>query len=415
MYALDVTDPFNFSASDILWEYNFNDARDNTDNSNQMGHIKGAPQIARLNNGQWGVIFGNGYNSDSHEARLFILNAENGEEIAVVNTRRGSITNPNGLATPLIVDENNDRIADTVYAGDLLGNLYKFTINNSNPNNWGSVFNGSSLAGPPPAEPLFQAKDSSGATQPITTRPTIIRNPAGGFNIIFGTGKYLETSDQSVSPSEQIQTLYSIWDDDMDSASSRVTGLTALQEQTIEAEVIPKDNDGNVVMARGDDVRARIVSQTAINYGAANPKKGWYLNLDVATANGERVIADPITRFGRAIFTTFIPTTICEAGSGVSVLMELDALSGARLEDAVFDLNGDGVIDSGDLVTDSSNNKVPPSGVYIPGTLGSPSVISLADPGTEAKQFSTTGGEVQTLLETGGLGRVGRQSWRQLQ
>ena len=121
VYALDVTDPFNFSASDILWEYNFNDARDNTDNSNQMGHIKGAPQIARLNNGQWGVIFGNGYNSDNHEAQLFILNAENGEEIAVFNTRQGSITNPNGLATPLIVDENNDRIADTVYAGRFVG------------------------------------------------------------------------------------------------------------------------------------------------------------------------------------------------------------------------------------------------------------------------------------------------------
>ena len=287
-----------------------------------------------------------------------------------------------------------------------MGNLYKFDIDDSNPINWRSVFNGSSLAGPAPAEPLFQAKDSSGATQPITTRPTIVRNPAGGFNIIFGTGKYLETSDQPdpVSPSEQTQTLYSIWDDDMDDATaSRVTGLTALQEQTIEEEVTVSG------------VRARIVSQTAINYSAATPKKGWYLNLDVATAHGERVIADPTARFGRAIFTTFIPTsTICETGSGDSVLMELDALSGARLEDAVFDLNGDGVIDSGDLVTDSSNNKVPPSGVYIPGTLGSPSVISLADPGTEAKQFSTIGGEVQTLLEAGG-GEVGRQSWRQLQ
>ena len=404
VYALDVTDPFNFDASDVLWEYNFDDTRTGTTNSGEMGFIKGAPQVVRLNNGEWGVIFGNGYNSDSDQAQIFILDAEDGTEIAVFNTNIGDSSNENGMATPLIVDEDGDRIADTIYSGDLFGNLYKFDIADSNANSWGTVFEDT---GPVPrdAEPLFQAVDGNVDPQPITTKPTIVVNPESGFNIIFGTGKYIETSDTTILTPYQIETMYSIWDDDVDGNQSQVA-RGDLIEQTIDEEVTAPV--GTV----------RIVSENTIDYTGNNPDKGWFMDaLEPGLPSpfsGERIIADPLARFGRAIFVTFIPPdSPCEPG-GSSVLMEIDALSGARLEDSVFDTNGDGIIDDDDFVTDSSGNKVPVSGIYIPGTLTSPAVISLGDPDQEAKQLSGIDSETTTVLESTGGTTVGRQSWRQL-
>jgi len=320
------------------------------------------------------AVFANGYNSDSDQAQIFILDAEDGTEIAVFNTNIGDAANENGMATPLIIDENGDRIADTIYAGDLFGNLFKFDISVSNTNSWGTVFE---ATGPQPrdAEPLYQALDGNGDPQPITTRPTIVVNPEGGFNIIFGTGKYIETSDTTVLTPYQVETMYSIYDDDNDSNSSQVGGRIDLVEQTIDEEVD--------VTVGTEVLTTRIISENTIDYSGNNGDKGWFMDalapaLTAATAEGERIIADPLTRFGRAIFTTFIPpATPCAVG-GESVLMEIDALSGARLEDSVFDINGDGIIDDKDFVTDSSGNKVPVSGIYVPGTLSSPAVISLS-------------------------------------
>ena len=404
VYALDVTDPFNFDASDVLWEYNFDDTRTGTSNSGEMGFIKGAPQVVRLNNSEWGVIFGNGYNSDSDQAQIFILDAEDGTEIAVFNTNIGDSSNENGMATPLIVDEDGDRIADTIYSGDLFGNLYKFDIADSNANSWGTVFEDT---GPVPrdAEPLFQAVDGNGDPQAITTKPMIVVNPESGFNIIFGTGKYIETSDTTILNPYQIETMYSIWDDDDDGNQSQVK-RSLLIKQTIDEEVTAPV--GTV----------RIVSENTIDYTGNSPDKGWFMDaLEpglLTPFSGERIIADPLARFGRAIFVTFIPPdSPCEPG-GSSVLMEIDALSGARLEDSVFDVNGDGIIDDDDFVTDSSGNKVPVSGIYIPGTLTSPAVISLGDPDQEAKQLSGIDSETTTVLESTGGTTVGRQSWRQL-
>ena len=416
VFALDVTDPFNFNASDVLWEYNFDDSRTGTAESGEMGFIKGAPQVVRLNNGDWGVVFANGYNSDSDQAQIFILDAEDGTEIAVFNTNIGDAANENGMATPLIIDEDGDRIADTIYSGDLFGNLFKFDITDSDANNWGTVFEAS---GPQPkdADPLYQALDASDVPQAITTKPTIVVNPESGFNIIFGTGKYIETSDTVVLTPYQVETMYSIWDDDNDINASQVGGRSDLQEQTIEEEI--------EVTVGTEVLTTRVISETAVDYSTNNPVKGWYMDalaggltppaLTAATAEGERIIADPLTRFGRAIFTTFIPPeSPCDVG-GSSVLLEVDALSGARLEDSVFDINGDGIIDDEDFVTDSSGNKVPVSGIYVPGTLTSAAVISLSDPDQEAKQLSGIDSETTTVLESTGGQTVGRQSWKQLE
>ncbi len=393
VFALDVTDPFNFDASHVLWEYNFDDTRNGTTKSGEMGFIKSAPQVVRLNNGKWGVVFGNGYNSSSHTSRVYILDAKDGTEIAVMDTGVGNANNENGMASPLSVDEDGDRIVDTIFAGDLAGKLYKFDVSDVSANDWELV------------ETVYEAKSANNVQQTITTRPGIIVNPEGGFNIIFGTGKYLETSDTVALNPYQVETMYSIWD-----STSPVNGRSDLQQQSITEEID--------VLVGNVTTRTRLVTENTIDYGVSNPKKGWYMDalapsLTAASADGERIISDPLVRFDRAIFTTLIPPkNPCEVG-GRSVVMEIDALSGARLENSVYDINGDGIIDDGDFVADASGAMTPVSGIYIPGTLAPPAVISIGS-SLEVKQSSGIDSEVTVILESAGAASDGRQSWHQI-
>lgn len=391
LYALDITTPGSFSESDVLWEFT-------PDDDSDIGYIYHQPQVVRLATGQWGVIVGNGFNSSSDTAQLFILNASDGSIIAKLDTEVGSASNTNGLSMPFILDSNTDLIADTIYAGDLHGNMWKFDISSSNTNQWEIAYGQGNNT-----DPLYTAEDSNGNAQPITTKPVVTTHPDGGFMVLFGSGKYIEKSDNSIPNNPQVQTFYGI----RDNQSAVGSGRNSLQEQTILAEPATTDAAGNVTG------QARITSDTTVDY--AN-KDGWYIDL-VSPINGtqaEQVIANPLTRFERVIFTTFIPgVSPCDRG-GESVIMELDAVSGARLENSVFDYNDDGIIDASDYVDDGSGNSVPGSGIFIPPTIASPAVISAEDASKEYKQTSGIETDITTTQESTTGASVGRQSWRQI-
>ncbi|MFQ5660923.1 MAG: pilus assembly protein [Gammaproteobacteria bacterium] len=401
IYALNVTDPLNFTASDVMWE--FNDA--------ELGNVFSQPQIVRLNAkvgnstvSRYGVIVGNGYNSSSETARLFILDAADGSVIKIIDTQVDGSSNANlptnGLSMPFLLDEDGDRTVDFAYAGDLQGNIWKFDLRGSNTGQWKSSFKQGNTP-----KPLYTALDANGNPQPVTTRPVLVNHPDGGFVVLFGTGKFLAIGDNNVPANPQVQTFYGIRDNN----ATVTAGRTDLQEQQILNDVPVTDASGAVVNT------ARVVSQNTVDY---NTKDGWFIDLltpppSSPVAEGERVVANPLTRFDRAIFTTFIPPSSPCAGGGKAVLMEVDAINGGRLENSVFDLNKDNIIDANDFVG-YNNTQIPGSGVFIPGTLASPSVLSAADASEEYKLTSGISGKVTTTKEsTGGL-TVGRQSWRQL-
>ena len=425
VFALDVTNPDSFVSSNVLWEisdaYSPFDADRTTDTTTirgferNLGYTLSQPTIARMQDGTWVAIVANGYASDNNLAVLYIINIKTGQLIRAFDTLAGNSTTPNGLSTPFAVDKDNDKRVDAIYAGDLLGNLWKFDVSSSNPGDWKIAYGSASAP-----EPLFVACiDSSNCNstrQPITAKPQVgnvgsLQNVSGspsGVMVYFGTGKYFEEVDNNVT-NAQTQTFYGIWD------NNAVVSRSSLQQQSIIAEITLSFN-------------LRATSANTVDYAT---KKGWYmdlLELSATTNKGERVVSAPLLRNGRIIFVTLIPNPpdsnidICGTGSGVtSWLMEFDAITGTTAGGgAHWDINGDGMINAGDLITVNGQSIAPSGKQSTVGGVKTPGVISNGQ--LEYKYTSGTqeaGMEVTTEKGGGGGGgggssTSGRQSWRQL-
>ena len=171
----------------------------------------------------WVVIFGNGYASESGTASLYIVNPETGALIKRIDTNVGPF---NGLSSPNAIDVDNDIKVDYVYAGDLLGNMWKFDLSSTQAADWQVAYcdSGSAtdhckdtVSGMIP-KPLFAGLSN----QPITGAPDIKRSQTGeGYMVIFGTGKYMGDTDLN---STDIQSLYGIWDWAPDALDSGYNG-----------------------------------------------------------------------------------------------------------------------------------------------------------------------------------------------
>lgn len=391
VFALDVSDPLNFDSTDVLWDLDDSDLAD-------LGYTFSQPSVVKLANGDWGAVFGNGYNSANHEAVLYIVNLETGSVIKEIHTGVfGDSSNTNGLSTPIVIDSNDDKVADTVYAGDLKGNMWAFDISAGNTNSWDVAYSQGSTS-----KPLFTACTDDPCTdpQPITSKPQVIKADDGSLIILFGTGKFFEVGDNT--DTSQVQSYYGIQDD-----GAVVAGRGDLVGQTIIGEFSAADT--------GLDYNTRVTSDTGVDLSI---KDGWYIDFDSSSYPGERVIANSLVRSGRIIFPTLVPETDACSYGGTSWLMELDAQTGSRLTISPYDLNGDGVIDTNDMVGIDTNNDnqidtyVVASGKESTvGIIKTPGVISTGD--DEKKYTSGSSGNIEVTTESSG-DILGRQSWRQL-
>lgn len=386
IYALNVSNVASPSASMVMWEYTEAD----------LGLTYSKPQIARLNNGQWAAIFGNGYNSTSERAYLYVVNLETGALIAKIAA--GSATS-NGLSTPVLRDDNDDKIADYAYAGDLQGNLWKFDL--------------TSLADQ--TTPQFIARNASNQVQPITAQPTIGGHPNGGVLVYFGTGQYLQSSDVA---NTNVQTFYGIWDN---GAAITTTDRSELQAQTIvqqTTETFTLDDMGTDTTS--DDItQTNEFRETSANTVDWDTKLGWYMDLNEASSTGERVVTQALLYYGRVIFLTVIPSTdTCNAG-GESWLMELDAVTGSQTATSSFDFNDDGSFDDGDTLASGGVA----SGVKTTVGITKPPAWFTGSDGKDYKVMTGTTGGIQSLGNKGdpsgggggGAGTLRRTYWLQIQ
>ncbi len=393
VFALDVTEPDSFSSGDVLWEYADTD----------LGFTIGQAFVVRMANGQWAAVFGNGYNSTNGKAVLYIVNLQTGALIKKIDTQVGSISLPNGLATPAPIDYDGDRIVDAIYAGDLRGNMWKFDVSASSVNSWGIPLKKGSTS-----VPLFTAKGPSGETQPITSRPNVGYGPFGNSSqvmVYFGTGQYFEKFDNVVGTNPPIQTFYGIRDSRDNNAAISATDRSVLIEQSILAEVAAFDYD------------LRVLSDFEVVY--ETEVKGWYMDLisPISGAEGERVIDSPLLIGEHLVYSSIVPSgSPCEFG-GTGWLYEVDPFTGGRVTYSVFDLDDDGLFDDSDYVTvdiDGQEVKIQVSGKRsTSGITTTPGVLSAGT--KEYKLSSTSSGNIETTTERPGSGSLlGRSSWRQL-
>jgi|GEM_PF-1311383 len=427
IFALNVDNPDAFGASNVLWEFNPDNTSYTAGQRDNLGYTMSEPSIVRLANGKWGVVVGNGYNSVSHKAVLFILDIADGSVIAEIDTGVGSSGTPNGLSSPVVIDTNGDRIADTVYAGDLRGNMWKFDINDATPGNWGTAFIVPEVTAPPASAapamplPLFVATDGA-SIQPITAKPLVGRHPDGGVLVYFGTGKFFEIGDNIVGGSPQVQTYYGLRDNFSNGDATPITARSELKEQTIDTELSQAfDTNGDGSIDGSDDtLDLRITSENPVNYTdtsdpGGNPiRKGWFMDLESPTngAEGERVIYPSILNGSQILFSTLIPDGDPCSFGGTGWFMVLDGATGARATQTTFDLNNDGDFDDTDNATVAGASTVV-SGKRTSGPLGG--VVSSGDT-LHVKNSDGDGTGEPNPINTG-VRRddpLGRQSWRQL-
>lgn len=396
VFALDVGSPTSFGASSVLWEVSGKTESD-------LGFVLGKPLVVPATGTTAGgqprfvALFGNGVNSTSGKPVLFVVDISSGKVLRRITPSGANYANRNGLINLAAVAlKNNDGITDTVYGGDMQGNLWKFDLSDTNIDNWTVALNGA---------PLFTAvRDNK--PQPIMSGIEATRGPSGGVNVYFGTGQYFAADDNAVSSSSPVQSLYGIWDN----LSTAISGRSALQAQTVTTTTANAGYSG------------RAVSRTEFVYGTV---RGWYVDLVVGgTVEGERFVGTPTIQNGTVFFTTYVPgTAICGSGGGINWMYGLNLLTGGgAMSGLTTSINGQSVC-SGNcgavaLNKAGSTGQGPPvksSNIFVPKltpcdpTKATCSVQQLLDAEACTFVLRAQGADAMYMPRP-----CGRQSWRQI-
>lgn len=384
IFAIDITDPDGVGPSSVLWEFTDPD----------MGYGITDVQVVPMANGKFAAVFGNGYNSASDTAVLFVVDMETGALLAKIDTGAGDSSDPNGLG-PAVASSwpQLDFTTQYAYAGDLHGTIWRFDLTDANPSKWTD------------ADAVFEATDASGARQPITVQPRLSLNPkrSGELIINFGTGSFFRDQD-NILTNPQVQTLYGI----RESLANQTIDRGDLLEQTITAQA--------TINALGAPRLARVVSSNTYNDQNANSEEdGWYLDLIYDGNNvGERVISNATFPSGnnreRVRFTTMTPSNDPCSSGRVGFIFDLDLFTGGATDYSVFDIDGNGVINVDDI---------PDLGLIsaISGGRGEELTVIRNQSGTGDYFYDGTGGRIGDTSGAEGLATgdpLGRQSWQQL-
>lgn len=319
-YALDVTDPSNPKG---LWEF--------TDPN--LGFSFGNPVVAKRKNGQWVVFVTSGYNNypgngcgttGDGNGHVFVLDAYTGtllEDIETYTsgtTQAGSTSSPSGLAKlNAWIDDASFLVADRLYAGDLLGNL------------WRIDFDGNHAPSGKEAVRLATLKDSANNPQPITTKPELaeVRENGVTYPVVFvGTGKYLGSSDLSDTSK---QSIYGLKDELLS------TGISDVRSSQIVARTLTGSTGTSGTLA-GRTIRT--VSSESISWVSQN---GWLIDLDPANASpGERVNVDMSLQFNLLTVAANVPEdNACNVG-GYAYLYFLDINTGRNTPSSLESMAG---------------------------------------------------------------------------
>ncbi|CAA0121579.1 Type IV pilus biogenesis factor PilY1 [Halioglobus japonicus] len=320
-FVLDITDPdlsseaANTGSNEkVLFEW---DASADAD----LGDSFSRPIIAKLNDGDWYVVVGNGYNSVNGEAMLYLLNLDT-LAITRISTGSGTAANPNGLSSPSLLDTNRDGTADYAFAGDIDGNLWKFDLSNSDPDEWLEAY----------GRPLHP----SAGGQSIVHAPQITRHPQNGYMLYFATGRLFWNADLYDT---SVQSLYGIWD-------SGTTPPTA-DQQSLLTQIWDGPKTYNYVNSGGSAATQTIAIYNE-DAGDLNweTHDGWKVDFPA----GYRVLQPTQIRANRVKATVYKPNA-ASGQQGENWLVEAVLSDGGPNPPTapIYDLNVDAVLNTADL------------------------------------------------------------------
>jgi len=415
-FALDITEPGSFDASDVMWEFSEED--DGGVDNSDLGLSYSRPVIGMSNapssgNKDWIAIFGNGFNSTaSGNAVIYILLLDNGyngwsegTDFIKLDTGVGPLADgtPNGIGGVTAIDTDGNGTVDRAYAGDRHGNVYVIDLSGTSSSAWNiekTLFTASYEFGSP----------TTSEAQPITTKPTVVANPSGGYVVIVGTGSYFTVDDAT---SDNIQSIYGLWDNP--------SNANTIQKYSSPSELVEQEFTTTV----SNGVVVRTVSANPVVYNdnqsdAIADVRGWFIDFDIPPPNtssgvqfaGERPVRNLQLRNSQLFFSTVIPqdSTDClppAGGFGLSI----DALSGSVGTNIVFDINIDGVFNAEDNINGLTASANIVAGTRFESAPGDTAFIG----GNRITQL--TDGSVDRILinpELNDGALLGRHSWKEI-
>jgi type IV pilus assembly protein PilY1 len=400
IFAIDVTQHDGTTArsvtkDDVLWDIapDIDGVTANADLA-YVGHITQPGVIGAGPNGKWYYFVGNGYESSNDDAALLAIEIDTGTVKAfnVGTNSGGNLPNdstrtnrPNGLGgiTPVY---NSKREIIEIYAGDRLGQLWKFSLSGSgtlaatSTKLFDTANNSDTNAGQQIIGTSNQRTTVSG--QPITAAPRLTRHPLGGRLIVFGTGRFSEKLDPA---DDSLQTMYGIWEK-TPTAPSEVLFSSIYQGFSLNEVAESASADAR-------KFRVLVTSSTSsLNWSTHN---GWKIDLRVGTSvrgSGERVLTTPIDNFGFMNVTSFVPSASSGGcrGSGSSVFYRLDiagSFSRAPFNDVTLNNSGGTRIDIRNIV-----------GMEVPGSMGAATLLTQGSTATTDSGTSLTQTALTSLL-----------------
>lgn len=333
-FALDITNPI---VPLLMWEYGVSaDYAGDTSYDSDLGYSYGNPIITKKADGTWVVLITSGYNNASDTGFLSVLDAVSGNPIGSKYSTGGDSTNPAGLAkiSGYVEDSNINNTVTFVYGGDLLGNLWRFDINNAVSSN--NPFKLAELKGPATATP-------SNKPQPITVRPEL-GNISGKRVVFIGTGRYLGKTD--LSNTDQ-QSFYAISDDNFGTFTTLVNprASAAMVQQIL----VNDGSTGTRTVQNPQDVPSN--------------KRGWFFDFPDSK---ERQNIPAQLVFGTLLVPSIVPeNTDCSPG-GYGWLNFLDYKTGKSV--------------SGNLVGVKTNSPIVGLNVLYVGGKPVTNIVTAANP-----------------------------------
>ncbi|VWX59508.1 Pilus assembly protein PilY [Burkholderiales bacterium 8X] len=341
VFALDVTDPTAFNKDKVMWE--FTDADDP-----DMGNVIGRPQILKFRTSgptapvatyKYFAVVASGVNNTAADGRastsgnpaIFLLDlSKAGNTPWSPNNNYFKISLPVNATTATAFAPGVAEFSATggpvgevaaIYAGDLHGNVWKMDFTKVASTSWNMSSLSAFKSGSTPV-PFFIAKDSTGVVQPITMAPTLVFGPDDSKIVSFGTGKYLETSDNVVAATTQRQSLYTLYDNQSPTLDTSTAGSSVIS--------------GRGRLALGS-VNAANRTITVPNFSYGRPmtdgdttqRSGWYVDFPNAA---ERQVSNASVFGDSIIFGTLQPpaatSNACAGGSGYQYQVKIGSGNG---------------------------------------------------------------------------------------